>query len=141
MDSKINTLIANGRKEIISKKEMLKYPIGSYVSYENVNNIFKQAGFITEICDDYFIYVAPDFKQRKKVYFDFVKRMWVGKVNKVSRDILGLVESKQVPTWYPVYVGNVIVYYARAESDYHRYKRTDKCKRQEAWVEYFNEPF
>lgn len=63
--------------------------------------------------------------------------MWVGDVNKVSRDIVSLAPTKQKKTNFPIKVADVIVFYAQNNYDIVRFKSTDKFKRLEQWVEYF----
>lgn len=51
----IDKLIANGRVEITSNKELQKYPVVSLISYEDADRNFIDGGFITKLSEDFFI--------------------------------------------------------------------------------------
>ena len=140
VEAKIDFLIENGRIEITSKAELEEHPIGSLISYMNNNNIFKSCGFLTKICDDYFIYIKPDFESKFKVRYDNIKKMWVGDVYKVKQDIVSITKSSKQETKYKVIIDDIVVYYANDKSDYRRYTHTQKYKTMVKWSEFFTDP-
>ena len=136
-DVKITMMLENGRKEITTKEELEKYPIGSLISYMNKNNEFKQAGFIYKFSDEYFIYLASDFTTKYRVRYKNVQKMWVGDVYSVTSDLVSLVKADNKKTNFPVKINNIIVYYAKNNFDVVRFKNTGKYKNMIKWVEIF----
>ena len=136
--AKISTLIEYGRKEICTREELEKFPIGSLISYINKNDIFKSCGFITKFGDDYFIYVTPDFKNKYRARYKNIKKMWVGDVFDVEKDIVGLREPSK-KTNFKATVGNHVVHYARDNFALKKFINTDKYKRMLEWYQYFYE--
>src|SRR5262245_40366681 len=90
LEGKIVSFIENGRKEITTKKQLEKYPVGSLISYINKANVFKLGGFILKFSDDYFIYIKPDFQTKIRARYKNIKKMWVGDVYKVKNDLISL---------------------------------------------------
>jgi len=136
---KIEKLIENGRKEIKTKKQLEKYPIGSLISHIDKNNIFRHGGFITKFKPDYFIYITPDFKTKYIARYTNIKKMWVGSVYKTKDDVVSLVQSDKPETKFPVKINDIVMYYAADKYNHKRFTYTDKYKRAIKWVEYFEQ--
>ena len=137
IEARIKTFIEYGRKEITTKEELEEFPIGSLISYMNKDNMLKQGGFIIKFTDDYFNYITADFTAKYRVRYVNVKKMWVGDVYKVSKDIISLTTTTQPKTNFPVKVNNVVVFYAKNNFDIKRYTSTIKYKTMIKWCEYF----
>ena len=135
--AKISYFIEHGRKEITTKEELEKFPIGSLISYMNHNNDFKCGGFITKFSKDYFIYIISDFSQKYRVRYINVQKMWAGDLYSVSKDLISLTISSQKKTNFPVEVNGVVIYYGKNNFDAKRYINTDKHKILVQWCEYF----
>lgn len=136
-DVKIVQMLDNGRKEISSNSQLKKYDKGSLISYLNKNNEFKLGGFLLEVTDDYFIYLATDFVTKFRARFKNIQKMWVGDVYSTYNDIVSLVKAKNKKTNFPVTVNNIVVYYAKNNFNVVRFKNTSKYKNMVKWVEYF----
>jgi hypothetical protein len=134
---KINTMIENGRKEITTRKHLEKYPIGSLVSYLNVDDIFRPGGFITKYKTEYFIYVLPDFKTKYKARYTHIQKMWVGSVYECRNDIVSIVASQKSKTKFPVIFKEIPLYYASDSYDAKRFTHTEKYKKIIKCCEYF----
>ncbi|QTF48903.1 hypothetical protein qu_974 [Acanthamoeba polyphaga mimivirus] len=138
---KISNLIEYGREEInspITKDKVDKYPIGSVMSYTNMMDEFREGGFITNVKDDYFIYVTPDFQTKYRVKYKNIKKIWIGDVFKLKNDVVSLTKTTQEKTNYPVKIGKVVVYYGSNNYDTKRFQNTNKFKRIFEWYNYFN---
>lgn len=134
---KIKKMIKNGRKEITTKEELEKNDTGSLISYINVDGVFKSAGFLIKATHEYFVYITPDLKQKYRVRYFYVSKMWIGDPFKVSNDIVSIVESPKKKTNFPIKIGNVIVYYAQDPKDMYKFRNTDRYERYIAWYKYF----
>lgn len=134
---KISDLIERGRKEITSRAELEKFPIGSLISYTNHENHFKYGGFITKFSNDYFIYITFDFTTRYRARYKNISKMWVGNVHTVRNDIISLAPSEQEKTNFPVAVGDIIVYYGTNKFQMKRFMITDRHKILLNWYNYF----
>ena len=132
MATKINNLIKDGRIEITNKKQLEKYPIGSAISYLNINNIFRSGGFITKFCEDYFIYVLPDFETRYRARYSHIQKMWV-------KNTIIVPTTKEKKTNFPVKINEIIVYYGVDNFDAQRFQNTDKYKKIILWGQYFGQ--
>jgi hypothetical protein len=137
LKARVAYMIHNGRVEVTTQDELETYELGSTISYVNKSNVFKAGGFITKFGTDYFVYITPDFETKRKARYVNIKKMWVGDVYTVVRDIVSLAPTKQKKTNFPIKVADVIVFYAQNNYDIVRFKSTDKFKRLEQWVEYF----
>lgn len=137
--TRINQLIENGRKEITTRKELCKYPIGSLISFKTVNNVYYSAGFLTRITknNDYFVFITYDFDKKYKVPFNNVSKMWVGSVYKTVNDFVSLVESESLKKKCNCVVDGIIVYSADDPFLISRFKNTQKYQRMIKWVERF----
>jgi hypothetical protein len=135
--SKIDTMIENGRKEITTKKQLEKYPIGSLISYLRNDNIYKPGGFIIEFAPEYFIYILHDFSTKYRARYHNIDKMWVGSVYKTKNDFVSIVPIKHQKTNFPVIVNNVTIYYAKNTFDVKRFINTEKYKKIIQWREYF----
>lgn len=135
--AKIDTLIENGRKEITTKEELEKFPIGSLISYMNKNNIYKLGGFIIKFADEYFIYITPDFTTKYRVRYRNILKIWVGDVYSVTNDVVSLVKTKQKKTKFPVKIDNIVVYYAARLFDFKRFMNTERYRIMNNWFNYF----
>jgi len=135
--AKIATLIDHGRKEITTKEELEKYPIGSLISYMNNKNVYKIGGFLLKVVEEYFIYLDLDFQTKYRVRYGNVEKMWVGDVHKVNNDIVSIAKTKQEKTNFPVKIGKTIVYYAVNRFDLNRFVNTKKYQNMAKWYEYF----
>jgi hypothetical protein len=135
--ARIEIMVENGRKEIKTKKQLEKYPIGSLISYMNNEGIFRYGGFITKFADDYFIYILPDFKTRYRARYSHIQKMWVGNVYSTKQDIVSIIPTDRPLTNFPVTVNDIIIYYAKKTIDAKRFMNTDKYKKIVAWVDYF----
>jgi hypothetical protein len=136
-DAKIQVLVEKGRKEITTKKQLEKFPVGSLISYINIDNELRTGGFITKFKNDYFIYIAPDFKKKRKGKYERILKMWVGSVYKTKNDIVSITKTDKDKTNFPVKVNHVVVYYARSTIDQKRFQNTAKYKTMILWTEYF----
>lgn len=139
LEAKINTFIENGRVEITTIDELKEYPIGALISYMNTSKIFKSAGVLIKIGDDYFIYLNLETDQKFKVWMANVYKMWVGKVYKVKNDLVSLIKSDKKETSNPVIIGNIPIYYAKDGYDRKRFCCTLKHKLAQKWYELFGE--
>lgn len=136
---KIDTMVENGRKEIITKKQLEKYPIGSLISYLNINNIFKPGGFIIKFKPEYFIYITPDFNTKYRVRYTVIQKMWVGSVYKTKGDFVSIVPTEKPKTKFPVIVNDIVIYYASDSFDVKRFKYTEKYKKIVSWCDFFEQ--
>lgn len=127
-----------GRKQIKTKEELDNYPIGSAISYLNVNDELRKCGFLVRIEEEYFTFIEPEFKKKFRVRYENIKKMWIGDVYKTTNDIVSITETTQKPTKLPVKVGKIIVYYAIRRQFKIKYKMTDKYARMMKWYKYFN---
>jgi len=134
---KIDTMIENGRKEITTKKQLEKYPIGSLISYLNNQNIFKPGGFIIKFNPEYFIYITSDFTTKYRARYSHIQKMWVGSVYKTKNDFASIVPTQQNKTKFPVIVNDIVIYYASDTYDVKRFKYTEKYKKIITWCQYF----
>jgi hypothetical protein len=137
---KIHTLIENGRKEITTKKQLEKFPIGSLISYLNNQNIFKFGGFIIKFAPDYFIFITSDFTTKYRARYSHIQKMWAGLVYQTRNDFASIVRTQQTKTKFPIIINNIIIYYASDTYDAKRYTYTEKYKRIIKWCEYFEQP-
>jgi hypothetical protein len=137
--SKITRIVENGRKEIKTKSEIEKYPIGSLISYMNKSGVFKTAGYIKCFGDDHFIYMSKDFGKKVKVKYENVDKMWVGDVYKTKNDIVSITPTTNKKTQYYAKIGDVVVYYAPTISMVSRHKHTVKYQRLAKWYELFGD--
>lgn len=136
---KIDTMIENGRKEITTKKQIEKFPIGSIISYMNVNDVFHLGGFITKFKNDYFIYVSTDFKTKYKARYTHIQKMWVGSVYDVKNDFVSIVASQKKKTKFAVAVNGIDIYYAPDSYNAKRFMHTDKYLKIKMWCQYFGD--
>ena len=136
---KINVMKENGRVEITKKSQLKKFPIGSLISFLDVNEMFKMGGFITKFGDDHFTYITPEFDAKYRVKYDNVQKMWVGDVHKVKNDYVSLVKSNQPKTKFKIKLDGVIVFYAKKPYITKKFMTTEKYKRMEKWCNYFGE--
>ncbi len=135
----ISRLIAYGREEITTKKELKKFAPGSPISYKNNDNIFKRGGFLIKITKEYFIYITPDFSQKYRVRFANVQKMWVGDVYKLKKDLIYFTKTNRKKTNYPVKINGIDIYYGKNNFDRARFTNTHKYKRMMQWCDYFNQ--
>lgn len=139
VECKIMTMLENGRKEINTKKQLEKYPLGSMISYMNKSNIFRLGGFITKFAEEYFIYITPDFKTRYRTRYQNIQKMWVGNVYEVTNDLVSIVGTSRNPTKHEVKINDIVVYYGNDSFDAKRFRCTEKYKRMVSWNKYFND--
>ncbi len=135
----ITTRIENGRKGLTTKKQLEKFPIGSLISYMNVNNVFRPGGFIIKFATEYFIYITPDFSTKYRVRYSHVLKMWAGDVYHTKNDFVSIVQTTHEKTNFPVVVNNITVYYANKTYDAKRFKNTEKYKKIIQWCQYFEQ--
>lgn len=134
---KTDTLIENGRKEILTKKQLEKYPIGSLISYLNTHGVFRIGGYLKRFDDEYFVYTTVDFDKNIKVKYKCVSKMWVGSVYKCKNDVVSLIQCTNKKTKHYAKIGNITVYYTRDKNAIGRYLRTEKYQRMLKWYEKF----
>ena len=141
--ARISNLIENGRKKIISRKELEAFPIGSLISYTNVRDRFNHGGFIVSFpSEEYFIYIDADFTQKYRVRYKNVKTMYVANVFEIAKDkdIISfapvLAEKK---TNFPIFVGPYLVFYAKNKFDMKRFFATKKYVTMVKWLELFGD--
>lgn len=139
IEVKIKTLLESGRQEVTTKKELEKHPIGSLISYLTKDHVLRTAGFITRFEKDYFVYIKPDFDEKRyRGRYSNISRMWVGNVYTTHNDIVSLNPPlKHKVTNFPVEVNGRVVYYGQKTFDAYRYKETEKYRRILKWIEYF----
>ena len=135
--SRIKSMIENGRKEITTKKELEKYPIGSLISYLNIDNIFRPGGFIIKFTPEYFIYISPDFSTKYRARYSHIQNMWAGSVRQTKNDFVSIIQTSQKKTNFPIIVNDVIIYYGKNTFDIKRFQNTDKYKKIIQWCQYF----
>ncbi|AYV85352.1 MAG: hypothetical protein Satyrvirus12_6 [Satyrvirus sp.] len=135
--TRVEYLLQNGRKEIHTKSELDKFPVGALISYINKHDIFRTAGFLTKVTDDYFIYIQPDLKTRIRVRFKNVKKMYLGTVYETINDLVSIVKTNKKETKFPVIIDNIVVYYANNRYDEIRYRNTEKFCLMLAWFSFF----
>jgi hypothetical protein len=138
--AKIDTFVENGRKEITTKKQLEKFPIGSLISYMNIDNVFRSGGFIIKFTPDYFIYITPDFSTKYRARYSHILKMWAGNVYNTQNDIVSIVPASQDKTNFSVVVNDIPIYYAKKSFDAKRFKHTAKYKKIIEWCTYFNQP-
>lgn len=138
--TKISMMIQNGRKEISSYDELKKYQRGSLISYITHTGIFRYGGFLLKVSPENFIYLTPDFSQKRRAYFKSVSKMWLGNVNEVNNDIVSLKQSSQRESNFPVNVNNTVIYYGNSTYDRVRFLNTDRYKKIIQWYKYFVDP-
>ena len=136
---KIDNLINYGRKEIKTKSELEKFPIGSLISYTNNNNEFRIGGFIVKFASDYFIYITLDFKTKYRVKYKNIHKMWIGDVYKVNGDFISMKKTTQTPTNFKVEIDGIILYYGKAKFFADRFMKTQKFKTLIMWHDYFKQ--
>lgn len=134
---KIDTMVKNGRKEITTKKQLEKYPIGSLISYLNNQNIFRPGGYIIKFNPEYFIYITSDFTAKYRARYSHIQKMWVGSVYETKNDFASIVPTAQAKTKFPLIVNGIVIYYASDAYDIRRYTFTEKYKKIIKWCEYF----
>lgn len=134
---KIDIMVENGRKEIATKKQIEKYPIGSLVSYMNIDNVFRPGGFIIKFKPEYFIYIMSDFETKYKARYTHIQKMWVGSVYECKNDIISIVQSEKTKTKFPVLVNDIVVYYSPDAYNQKRFTYTEKYKKIIKWCDYF----
>lgn len=135
--AKILTLIEHGREEITDKKNLIKFPIGSLISFMSIRGKFYNGGFITDFHNDHFIYILPDYSKKYRAHYKKISTMWVGDVYKVTNDIVSLTKTVQNKSNFPVEVDGIIIYYAARSFDKKRYMNTTKYKNIIQWYNYF----
>lgn len=139
VESKIKTMIKNGRKEITTLKELKEYPIGTLISYMNTKGVYRTAGCLIKVADTYFIYINMDTDQKWRVRINTVDRMWVGSVFETQNDLISIVPTDKEETSTPVMIGKIPIYYAKNGYDYDRYTCTKKYKYMEKWDKLFGQ--
>ena len=137
--SRIEVMIENGRHEITTKKQLEKYPIGSLISYLNINNVFRPGGFIIKFTPEYFIYISPDFTTKYRARYNHIQTIWVGSVYHTKNDFVSIVQTSQKKTNFPVIVNDIIIYYGKNTFDIKRFQNTDKYKKIIQWCQYFEQ--
>lgn len=137
--AKIDTIIENGRKEITTKKQLEKFPIGSLISYMNIDNMFRPGGFIIKFSTDYFIYITPDFSTKYRARYSRILKMWAGDVYNTKSDIVSIVTSSQDKTNFPVMIDDIVIYYGKRSFDAKRFTHTAKYKKIVEWYNYFDQ--
>jgi hypothetical protein len=137
LEAKLNTMVENGRREIYSHKELIKFKPGSLISYMNKKGIFYSGGFLMRIDHDIFVYIKTDFKTKMRVKFSNVDKLWCGSVFSVTNDIISLVKTTGAKTSFPVKINNIIIYYARSNFDRKRFMCTKRYKLLTQWCDMF----
>ena len=124
----------NGRKKIKTKEELEEFPYGSLISYMKNDGVFRSAGFIDKFEDTSFVYCSLDFKQRVRVKYSCIDKMWVGDVYKVKNELVCMKPSMK-ETNYPLKIGGTVVLYARDTYVIKRFKLTNKYKTILKWYD------
>ena len=109
--NKISKMLDNGRIEIFPN-DLEQISKGSLIAYLNNDWTLKPGGFLLEVNDDSFIYLAPNFKKKYRVYLKNVQALYIGDVLKTKNDLISIIETTQEPTNYPVIIEGIIIYYA-----------------------------
>lgn len=138
IQKKINDLILYGRKEITTRKELEKFPIGSLISYTTKNEVFKYGGYLCKVKNDWFIYITLDFSQKIRTRYVNIDKMWVGDVFKVVGDAISFKKPNN-ETNYSVSIGKYIVYYGTKNGNSKSFMASQKYKNMLQWHEYFHE--
>lgn len=137
IETKISYLISYCRKELTTRAQLEKFPIGSLISYTNKNGTFKYGGYLVRVKKDWFVFMEPDFTKKVRVRFINIDKMWVGDVFKVVGDKISF-KTPDKETKHPVYVANHIVFYGGRKEDAIRFMVTQKYKNMIKWYEYFH---
>ncbi|AHA45881.1 hypothetical protein HIRU_S975 [Hirudovirus strain Sangsue] len=135
--SKVSTLLENGRKEIHTKTQLEKYPIGSLVSYFNKKGIFRSGGFIKKFGNDYFIYLTPEFDMSVRVRYKNIDKMFVGSVYETMNDVVSINPAPPKKSKYNVKIGDTIIYYEDNITLIKRFTHTKKYQRIKQWYDTF----
>ena len=138
INAKIDNFIEYGRKQITTKKQLEQFPIGSLISYTNIDGDFRVGGYIFSFHDDFFIYFTHDFSAKRIGKYRRIVTMWVGDVFSTVNDFVSITPSQQSKTSnFPVIVNDITLYYAKNSFDAKRFKNTDKFKRIQSWCDIF----
>lgn len=149
----IEALKNKGRKEIKTKEQLEKFPLGSLISFlkksgkkssgkksskkDGSGGKFKKGGFICDYGEDYFIYITVDFENKYRVKYNRIIKMWVVDVNKAgAREAISFAFKKK--TSYPVKLNGKVVYYATSEDTAKKFKKTPKYHVARKWVDKFS---
>lgn len=133
----ILSYVKKGRQEISGYSELKFYPVGSIISYVNIHGELKRAGFLTKVTESYFVYISLDFTTKKKVHYQYVKRIYAGNVYCVKNDIVGLASYNKKPTKFPLIVNGILVNYFCSDFRRTLFCMSKKYKTLEKWVETF----
>jgi hypothetical protein len=139
LSAKIESMIKNGRKEITTKKQLEKFPIGSLISYFNNENIYRSGGYIKKFGDDYFVYLTSDFERNVRVRYKNVSKMFAGNVYETKNDVVSIVPSKAKKSKHFAKIGDTVVLYATTATLVTRYEHTQKYLRMKKWHELFGD--
>ena len=63
--------------------------------------------------------------------------MWAGDVYSTKHDVVSIVETENKKTNFPVVVNDITIHYAQKTFDVKRYKNTNKFKKINLWIQYF----
>lgn len=137
IQKKINDLNLYGRKEITTRAELVKFPIGSLISYIDKREIFRYAGYLCRVEQDCFVYITLDFSKKIRVRFVNVDKMWVGNVFKVRGDTINF-KSPVSETKWPVIIGKYKVYYGTSLGNAKNFMASQKYANMVKWHEYFH---
>ena len=92
LEAKIISMIESGRDIITTIDQLANYPIGSLLSYVDINNVFRRGGSLyktlskrvpkagamdTKIAEDYFIYLHLDSEQKIRVRMKNVCKIFI----------------------------------------------------------------
>lgn len=135
---KISDLKSYGRSEITTKEELLEFPRGSLISYTNKQGFFQKGGYLCKVKDQWFIFIGIDCKQKIRVRYCNVDKIYVGDVFKVTGDTISFNNDVTKKTKYPVTIGNHVVYYASSSHLAKRFMVTNKYENMLTWYNYFH---
>jgi len=124
VQAKINKLLNSGRKEITTKKELEKFPLGSLVSYVTKDGLYRSGGFLRTIQDKYFALQGGNVVNpiSFSVQFNNISKMYIGSPVKLAN-------RTDKKTKFEVKINGKVVYYAKSNYDAKRFMGTQKYKR------------
>lgn len=132
-----NISIDNNRNIITTKEELEEYAIGSLISYMTINGNFRSGGFIIKFCEDYFIYIMPDFVTKYRARYVNISEMWIGDVYTTRNDIVSIVSCERKKTKFSIIINDVIIF-SGSEDNCSQFKHGERYEMITNWCTYFN---
>lgn len=112
-------------KEI--KKELSEIGMGTFIICMKKRSLNKQCGFLILLSESSF--TIKENENEMEILYEEVTNI---KIKEIS-----ITMTKGKATYYPIKIGEVIVYYARNKSDMERYLLSSKYMRMAEWYNLF----